>query len=73
MNLQHCRNLLLTNDLNEIDRIYEEICDRISILNGLQNEDIARLRRDPFAELLLNPAVTARLQIENKDTVIAAW
>ena len=74
MKLVDCRNLIIKGYRNEIDKAYKQIRNEIVGLS-LKSEQIAKLRTDPFAALLLNHAeITARLQkFDDKDTVVAAW
>ena len=74
MNLKTSRDLLVNKSVVRIKKLNIQICSQISDLS----EEISTLRRDPFAELLLNSSLIneVKKRIEGEDdsyNIIAAW
>ena len=57
MNLTSSSDLRVNGDVVEIKQLNIKICSQISDLSGIRNEEISKLKSDPFAELLLNSSI----------------
>ena len=68
---------MINDEVNELDRISEDIKNEIRkevTTNKLRIENILKLRRDNFAELLVNaPTIITRVKNEQNSSIFAAW
>ena len=68
-----CQRLLVGGNLDEIERIKCELEGKVKAINTLSYNEISKLRRDTFAEVLMTPELRKTISRNADSDIIAAW
>ena len=72
MNVTDYKRILENEENVKISEIYSHVRAKF-IKEVLNDHQVRALRKDPFAELLLNSRLKKELDYKNEHDVIAAW